>query len=177
MTASDLIKAGRHQEAYDLMVSQGVSPSMAEMFALQRAPGIRCEGTYMANFGGVNGSQFEAKPEIGDMIVSETRKHQKDFNPTGKVYLDQLVRPGMKADPEAWADRGEVRAHIKKVCEKRGWGVDGTVKVKPADRPDDGYKVAPDLIKKHAATLMRNGLKKGDAIAAAREKLTPKDLK
>lgn len=170
------------------MVNRGEGVNLSVMCALQQAPVIRSETSYMNGFdggnGGVNGRQFEHAPEVGDAIVEATRKHDPNFSPVGKVFLDQLVPASEKRNPaayaDAWADRGEVRSHIKKVCEKRGWGCSGSVSVKPQDVQDTKpYRVADDLVKKQAKQFMAQDskLKKGDALAKAREKLTPKDLK
>jgi len=47
-------------------------------------------------------------------------------NPTGKKFITQLCRKGMPNDPEAWVDSLD---DVRRVCEKRGWGCDGAVKV------------------------------------------------
>lgn len=91
-------------------------------------------------------------------------------NPTGKRFVPQMCRKGVRFDPMAWVSD---RADVKRRCLKEGWGMneeDGGLKaikareVEPVrEKP---YEVAPDIVNKQTA------------IAAAREyggKLTPRE--
>ena len=126
------------QEHYEACVAEGTSPALAEMFALAQAPYGKSDATYMS--GHCNGSQFEKSAQQGNHYKKVTEQHGGTVK--GKRYLSQLARfPG---DPQAWVSG---RDDIKRVCEKNGWGCEGSVTTplverEPTPKPD----VAEDIV-------------------------------
>lgn len=138
------------QRRYVAMRERGESHSIAEMLALRRFPGtIGTDAAFMAGRK-LGGGQFDGlKRRVGDHHIKKAL--DAGVNPAGKYYLGSLARePG---DPEAWVSGpGDVR----RVCERRGWGCDGQVKVKKpayADRWEEpaGYRVAADIVDREVA--------------------------
>lgn len=108
----------------------GCSRTLAEMLALQQAPCLKTDATFLAGVG--MGSQFSHSPmeeHIGDSYVRMARSVDPDFSPKGKVYLRGMAAyPG---DPRAWvSDRHDIKA----ACEERNWTVSGAVEHKADSR-------------------------------------------
>lgn len=137
------------QAHYEAARREGTSHSLAEMFALGQGPTLKTDATFLAGLS-TNGSQFENTPHFGDYYAAEARKHGQD--PKGKVYLSGLAAfPG---DPEAWV---EGRADIKRVAEKRGWGVRGAVDVKVCtEGPPLPSGPAEDLVAERMQRMVAN---------------------
>lgn len=107
-------------EIYARAIENGCSPRLAEMFAAGKPPTIKTTNTFIAK-GKTGGDQF------GDA----TREHYlrtaraAGVSTDGKVYDGRLAEfPG---DPRAWI---ESQDDVRRLCEERGWGLDGDVKVK-----------------------------------------------
>lgn len=114
----------RYADRYAECIADGCSPSLADMLASASPPGCVTDATFLA--GHCNGSQFSKTPGLGNRLreIAESQGQST----SGKVYLGSLAKyPG---DPEAWVDG---RGDVKRVCEKRGWGCDGAVRVAPRD--------------------------------------------
>lgn len=147
---------------------KGTSHNLAEMFALGQAPMANTDREFLE--GRENGRQFEKNPELGDFYRREAEARGADV--TGKVYLSGLAAfPG---DPRAWVSgRGDVR----RLCEDRGWGCEGSVSVPVRNVAETGgkYEVAPELVMDRAADLAANcpGDRPGDLVEKAREQLSP----
>lgn len=128
------------QEAYEAMRREGQSHNVAEMCALQVAPTGNTDATFLA--GHCNGNQFEKHPAIGDFYEREAAA--AGVNVKGKVYKSGLARfPG---DPEAWINSKD---DIKNICEKRGWGCQGSVNVAVDNSrtPIADVDVAADIVR------------------------------
>lgn len=129
------------QAHYELCRAQGTSHTLAEMFALARGPALMTDSVFLAGRGGCY-DQFEGSPIMGDFYAREAKKLGVDT--TGKVYLKQLADfPG---DPRAWVSG---RGDVKKLCEERGWGCEGGVKLKVApatESPSQGGGLASDIV-------------------------------
>jgi hypothetical protein len=112
----------------------------AEMLAAGAPPLLRSDNTYLAIADNANGKQFEGQPAVGDYYRKKAER--AGVSTTGKTYLSALAAfPG---DPRAWvSDRGD----IKKVCEERGWGCDGAVKVKGRQFEHKPVGLAEDIVK------------------------------
>ncbi len=123
---------------YERCIANGCDPKFAEALARRSAPGIRTDSTH---FAGRMGRQFVGRPDHGDFYAKELRA--AGGSPAGKVYVSGLAR--YAGDPEAWVSS---RSEIKEVCERRGWSVDGDVKVKaPAmSEPTQRVPLDPDLV-------------------------------
>lgn len=118
-----------------------------EMFAAQRAPHGVSDKTFMADT--ANGKQFQGQEHVGN-AYRETAEAMGG-SVTGKKYLSGLAAfPG---DPEAWVDS---RGDAQRLLEKRGWGAEGTINVKPRERTNPapaGPDVADDLLDKYTAQI------------------------
>ena len=110
------------------------------IFTSCRAPHGISDCTFMRNT--ANGKQFEGQESIGDAYRDTAEA--MGASTTGKKYLSGLAAfPG---DPEAWVDS---RGGVERLLEKRGWGAEGTINVKPresANPPKPGPDVAEDLL-------------------------------
>lgn len=129
----DISRAGRDvQEFYRRMVRDGVTPRAAEMFALQKPPGLRgTDRTFMQ--GRYNNQQFDAMPkDHAHDVLSAARK--AGINPSGKYYCAGLADGRGPRDPGAWVDSVN---DVKRVARDRNLTVEGAVEHKgiPMPRP------------------------------------------
>lgn len=144
--------------AFDRMVMNG------------RPPASVTDKEFMV--GTENGRQFQKRPEVGNFYRRVAEREGQNIK--GKKYISQLARyPG---DPEAWVSgRGDVQAR----CDERGWGCDGSVKVKAkeAEEAAKPVDVAPDILErevlkaKEGKTMTKRQAE--DLTHAVKEKLTP----
>src|SRR5258708_4634056 len=132
------------QVRYERMRADGLSHNLAEMFALQRPPSIAGTDSIFME-GRCNGSQFDGQEAIGDLYKAEATAAGVDT--TGKVYLSSLAdHPG---DPRAWVSG---RGDVQRVCEERGYGCTGAVKVKGREaEPVADVPVAADIVDEKVA--------------------------
>lgn len=149
-------------EAFNRMIQSGQTPALVT------------DATFMR--GTANGSQFEKRPEIGDYYRSVAEAEGQ--NVKGKKYLSQLARhPG---DAEAWVDG---RGDVQRILEKRGWGSEGSVKVKRRDLEDvpKPIDVAQDILDRELANVPGvselNAKQKLDLKEKVKERLKPKERK
>lgn len=135
------------QKHYEKCRDEGTSHSLAEMFAFEQAPCGVSDGTFMR--GTENGRQFQGQQKMGNYYRHITE--QKGGNTNGKKYLSGLAAyPG---DPEAWVSG---RDDVRRILEKRGWGCEGTMSIKPREsigEPDAGPTMAADLVEKYAQQI------------------------
>lgn len=104
------------------------------MVVAQSPPGANTDREFL--HGVCNGNQFERQPEIGNYYKRECEKRGGSVK--GRKYLSQLAKfPG---DPEAWISS---RGDVQKVLEKRGWGSEGSVKVKARESDKEPAKAIP----------------------------------
>lgn len=129
---------------FDHMCSPG---KLRDMFSEGRAPHGVSDCTFMK--GTANGSQFEKQAHIGDAYKRTTES--LGGSTKGKKYVSGLAAfPG---DPEAWVDS---RGDVQRILEKRGWGSEGTINVKPRESinpPKSGPNVAEELVTKYATEI------------------------
>lgn len=117
--------------------------SMTKLFSVPAA--IRMDTRFMAGSDlddGFGNDQRSRK-------IAYAKARAAGVNPAGKKYCPSLCRKGKPFDPQAWvADTTDV----KRICQKNGWGCDGAVKVpmQHIDEPEQPYRVADDLVQKHA---------------------------
>jgi len=159
-------------ERYRAMRKEGLSHNLAEMFALQSPPHTAGTDTVFLA-GHCNGNQFEKNEHIGNMYRAEAAAAGVDVK--GKVYLGGLAAyPG---DPEAWVSgTGDVR----RVCEQRGWGCRGAVKVRSGEpvEPVPEIPLAPDIVDAEVGKVLertpnRKHIDVGDLREQVKDKLTP----
>lgn len=125
------------QKHYDLCLSQGTSPILAEMLALAQPPGCNTDNVFCADR--KEEEQFKDRRVLGFRKKAE----KQGVSTTGKIYLGGLARfPG---DPTAWVSG---RGDIAKTCETRGWGAEGTVNVKPDEEKSMEKSIDPIARKK-----------------------------
>lgn len=109
-------------------------------------PRIRTAATFIAN-AAHGGAQFGAGTREHYLALAREAGVSTD----GKAYDGRLARfPG---DPEAWI---ESQDDVRRVCERRGWGCDGDVKVKapeapPVERPLVADDIVEDLVEQRLA--------------------------
>lgn len=123
-----------------------------------------------------NGRQFQQRPEQGDFYRKEAEK--RGMNVKGRKYIGSLARfPG---DPEAWVSG---RGDVQKICEERGWGSEGAVKVKqrPREESHKPVDVAPDIVDREVAKIAQserlNQQQKMDLKEKVKKRLTPSHKK
>lgn len=126
------------QRAYEEMRSRGVSHTLAEMLALRQPPMSNTDREFLE--GHCCGNQFEKVPWLGDYYKKIAER--AGVNVTGKVYKSSLAAyPG---DPRAWVSS---RDDVRRICEERGWGCEGAVRVplrRDVEPPD--IAVADDIL-------------------------------
>jgi hypothetical protein len=130
-------------ERYYACIQDGCTPKLADMLALQKPPAGVSDCTFLA--GHCNGSQFDKGPFqrlMGDKLRAEAEANGQ--NTKGKVYLGSLAKyPG---DPAAWV---ESRDDVKRVCERRGWGCEGSgITIEPKNKGRRPGKKAGSLAKR-----------------------------
>lgn len=158
------------QERYERMRAEGVSHTLAEMFALQHPPMSNTDREFLE--GHANGNQFEKTPWIGDLY--RQRATEDGVDTAGKVYMGSLAEyPG---DPRAWVGG---RGDVQQVCEERGYGCQGAVTVQAPQRaqlPEIG--VADDLVEEATSERIERqpelGLRDREEVKAeTREQIKP----
>ena len=143
------------QARYEKMIRNGVSPKLAEMFALQKAPQSLTDRELFQGYGPLE-SQFAGDPIGLAQVVRTAKRHGYKPN-ANDVYIAPLARfPG---DPQAFVPPTGGRGYIKKLCEQRGWACDGVVKVKakPLDKEPESIPLAKDIVDEEVnARIQRN---------------------
>jgi hypothetical protein len=139
-----------NQALYEQAKANGATDRLAEMLAAQQAPGARTDREFFRAH-----STLDAQFKVDRHLKHYVRQAKKaGYKPNiNDVYLSQLARfPG---DPEAFISGG--RNQIRRVLEKRGWGCEGIVDVKPSqyqpEIPD--IPLGADIIKETACEMVR----------------------
>jgi hypothetical protein len=135
----------------------GSSDRWAAMLALQAPPGVQTTDTFWAG--------RKSWVDIYGESYANTVKRglaAKGVNLlAGQEYMPELVRPGYgpkNPDPEAVVPFGNARGYIKKLCEKRGWSVNGAVTV--AERAPERDPLGPESCKPMGEDLIRQKARK-----------------
>jgi hypothetical protein len=150
----------RRQEFYEALIREGAHPPFAESLASwRRFPGSPPESSLGA--AGTEQSFFSATEDPLSGVHPFHREYVRkklaengatDLN--GKKYLAQLAN--FAGDPAAVVGS---RTDIRNVLESRGWGCDGLVKVRAAERDqplthESGpYQVAPGLVEERLQAM------------------------
>jgi hypothetical protein len=145
------------QAEYEAMRTAGESHKIAELLAMGprgHLPTLVTDATFLESR--CNGNQFDGQEEMGDLYKAEATAAGVDT--TGKVYLSSLADyPG---DPRAWVSG---RGDVQKVCEERGYGCNGAVKVKrPQAEPPADVPVASDIVDAKVAEIIETQVPEGD---------------
>lgn len=155
------------QARYEQMLADGVSHSLAEMFACQQPPRGKDNTSWLA---------ANSKAIGGGDLAPPVREHHEAMAKAagvsieGKVYMPGLARKNTPGDPRAWVtDHSE----FKRRLEERGDGwSDGTQVVRCRDdfAPTPDIEVAPDLIEERACQM----IEQNPDLLHKHVKLTPK---
>lgn len=143
-----------YQQIYEMAMSNGCGHALADMLASRRAPQAQTDREFFLNQGKL-GEQVKDKVRLRHYI-RQAKKH--GYNPSpNDVYMTQLARfPG---DPEAFVSPSGGRNQVKRTLEKRGWGSEGLVNVKPAqytpamDAPD--IPLGEDIVRDVACEMVK----------------------
>lgn len=128
----------------------------AAMLCLQAPPGVQTTDSFWAgrkSWVQVFGEDYANRVRQGLAARGINLK-------PGDEYMPELVRPGYgpkNPDPEAIVPFGGARSYIKRLCEQRGWAVEGAVNVKhrePDSDPHKKVKMATDLVRQKAKLLV-----------------------
>lgn len=141
----------------------GESHNMAEMLALQQAPGLSgVDNTFLS--GTENGKQFARAPWLGK-AYSDISEKLAPGSTSGAVYKSQIAR--FAGDPRAWV---RSRADVKQRAAALGKDVDGmvTYRAPTSMKEKKPVAIAPDLVNQ----LMRAKIARDPSLAA-----TPKKVK
>lgn len=100
------------------------------------------------------------------------------ISPAGKTFMPSLADRRGYADPEAWVSQDDFRSSVKRVCNKRGHGCDGTVTVKPPELDEPAlppYRPDPKMVARDVDRINKeehDGQLSPDKQADLHEKLT-----
>lgn len=142
------------QARYLELVADGVSPRMAEMFALRTAPRVMTDSVYFAGVGSLD-KQFGSAP-CGqlDALIAAAKSH--GFTPgVNDVYDSGLA--DFFGDPKAFVPPTGGRNHIRRTCEERGVSNYGPVQVRAPqpEKPPEMCRLAPDLAEEIVNGMIR----------------------
>lgn len=135
------------QEHFIRMIEEGVSPSLALMFALKSPPGAK--GTDRAFFEGCgHASTLGIKDPWMDRVAHKEAR-EAGIATSGKTYKSGLADGRMWRDPLAWVGSAD---DVKKVCELRGYSCRGAVNYRNTRQvePAPDVPLAPDIIAEFA---------------------------
>lgn len=127
----------------------------ATMLCLQAPPGVQTNDTFWGgrkHFSEVYGTEY------ADMIRAKLARRGVALG-YGDEYMPELAR--FQGDPEAIVKFGSGRGYIKKLCEKRGWGINGAVNVNCREPERDELAqencipMGEDIIRQKARMLIK----------------------
>ncbi len=119
-----------------------------EIIETRQFPGLQTDDEFMANRGTL-------ADQLGDQTEKVVAAAQRNgYRPSrNDVYLPAMARfPG---DPEAFIQHDSARGKVKKTLESRGWGCEGSVKVKARQTEPKRVKLANDLAQEEIASLRK----------------------
>jgi hypothetical protein len=131
------------QAHYEHCRDEGTTHSLAEMFALQSPPMSDSDREFLEGRGGCY-AQFandhSQDDRYGRMVAAKAKAAGVSIQ--GKIFQSGLAR--FSGDPEAWVSG---KSDVKALCEKRGWGCKGAVKVEMADvEGPPAIDIAADIV-------------------------------
>lgn len=119
------------QAHYDECIRNGCNHNLAMILAHRRPPSLVTDTRFMA------GSEERNDPLAIRQAVAA------GIDVGGAAYMSQLADDRGPKDPEAWV-RG--RGDVRRVCEKRGYGCEGTVKTQRREREVPRVGLAEHLV-------------------------------
>jgi hypothetical protein len=139
---------------YTLSRRNGANHRFAEMVAMQRPPRCMTDDVF---FAGMPRLADQMSPTCLHQVVSAAKR--RGFTPPADaVYHSGLAR--FQGDPEAFVTRSMGRTYIRRLCEKRGWAVEGAVNVEAREPERDPFEaavpLAPDLVNRSIANMVRH---------------------
>lgn len=156
------------QAHYETCRRNGCGHGLAEILAFRQPPKARTDREFM--MGLQNGQQFDGDEATAccfrDIAAAD------GVSVAGKYYETQLADfPG---DPKAWVDG---RGDVARVCEERGFGCDGAVKVQGRKAPQNRVGLADDIVHDQVEMLVADdpslAPKRDELANQVREKHTP----
>lgn len=140
-----------YQEIYNEAIANGVTPMMADMLASRQGPGLKTDTTIWGGAGTLD-SQFKNNQPHLKLITEAAKKAGYTPNPN---YVYQPALAEFLGDPKAFVPPSEGNSHVRKVCEERGWGCEGAVKIKtPQGPPPKPVKLAESLIREGVTKMV-----------------------
>jgi len=127
------------------------------MIASQKGPGVETDATFFEGHSMLY-DQFGSQKHL-NRFLKNAKAHGHTPSPQSK-YFPELAR--FQGDPEAFVTRSQGRSYIKKLCEKRGWAIEGAVNVEhrePESDPMDNKNCKPlgeDIIRDRAIQMSQS---------------------
>lgn len=144
----------------------------ATMLCLNAFPGIQTTDTFWAG----RKTWVEV---FGERYANTIKKGlaRKGINILpGQEYMPELARPGYgpnNPDPEAVVPFNGARSYMKKLCESRGWAINGSVTVEHREPETDPWESAPplaeDIIREKGRQMVQKGQHNGKSRQELRE--------
>lgn len=122
------------------------SNGVEEIIQTRQFPGLQTDDEFMAGRGTL-------ADQLGDQTLKVVNAAQRNgYRPKHTdVYLPAMARfPG---DPQAFIQHDSARGKVKKTLEARGWGCEGSVKVKARQTEPKRVKLADDLAHEEITAL------------------------
>lgn len=135
------------QSRYEQMLADGLSPKLAEMFALQKPPQSFTDVEFLKG----RHEQFAKRPQDGDKVAKISAKHGLTST-KGLTYVPSIAAfPG---DPEAWVSG---KGDIQRVCEARGYTCEGDVTVKSTGQVKEltAVPLAASIVEQEVNSMLR----------------------
>jgi hypothetical protein len=142
------------QRRYRELLAEGVSPRMAEMFALRTAPRVMTDSVYFAGVGTLDKQIGSAPCGQLDGLIAAAQAH--GFTPGVNDFYDDGLADFF-GDPKAFVPPTGGRNHVRRVCEERGVANFGPVQVQGRERenPPEPTRLAPDLAEEAVDVMIR----------------------
>lgn len=143
------------QQRYRDNIAQGMTPNLAEMLALRKAPRVMTDAVFFEGRGTLD-KQFGEKDELRqlDELIAAAKSHGYTPNPND-VYEDGLA--DFFGDPKAFVSPSGGMTHVRRVLEEKGVGCQGafSLKSRPLDNEPEHCRLAPDLVAEQVEQMMQ----------------------
>ena len=161
----DVLHAGlKAVERYNACLARGESNRMAEMLALQQAPGCSTDTSFFAGVGTLD-KQIKDEPRL--KLLQKNAKRMGVPLTGNELYQAGLAKFPM--DPRACVSQSEGKGKIRKLIEQAGTGCEGAVTVKARDPESEHipqYRLNPRILKRKLAAKLKEP---GNALKDRRE--------
>lgn len=133
----------------DQFMKSGKRGGIKEILESKSFPGLQTDDEFMGNRGTL---RDQLKDQTEDVVKAARRQ---GYEPSrNDVYLPSLARrPG---DPEAFVRHDSARGTIKRRLEARGWGCEGSVKVRAREDEPEKKALGDDIVQESVAILRNN---------------------